>query len=271
MKPGFSSKKCTVASSCGVGGTAAPVELVPPSLPNSDRKDKVGRIKSWAATSCTRLAKSRMEGGMVAHTDLQFQCMTYLAAKEVVVKEESTSEVDVPSSEEDSPHGSPQSSLSSFDSGVGPTLAVQEQIPLSVLHQRLAKSWDGIALDISFSSSLFALEEDSSKGSKSPWDPTSRSFDQFAMREEELPALAVDLFAEMGIMKELGIPRSDISKMVKAAQARYNNQPYHNFRHAFDVFQATTVLLHQSGLAHTASKVELLALLSSALLHDGAS
>eukprot|EP00959_Pyramimonas_sp_CCMP1952_P050975 1064675-Pyramimonas_sp.AAC.1 len=58
--------------------------------------------------------------------------------------------------------------------------------------------------------------------------------------------------------------------MVQTGMLLYHNQPYHNFRHAFDVFQATNVLLHRTGLVEVASAVEIFSLLVAALLHDGA-
>ena len=101
-------------------------------------------------------------------------------------------------------------------------------------------------------------------------DISSRHFNQFILRREELASYAVDMFQRLDLLEPLGIPPLDMLKMVQVTETRYHDLPYHNFRHAFDVLQATYVLLHETGLAFIANKVELFALMATALLHDGA-
>lgn len=48
----------------------------------------------------------------------------------------------------------------------------------------------------------------------------------------------------------------------------YNNNPYHNFRHAFDVTQAVYLFLTKGKAAELLSHIEILGLLIAALSHD---
>ena len=100
-------------------------------------------------------------------------------------------------------------------------------------------------------------------------DMLDAEFDQLILRDEELPACIIGVFIELELLQDLGISEDAMDRLVRATAARYQLQPYHNFRHAFDVFQAAYLLLVRSGQVKIASKVEQFTLLVTALLHDG--
>eukprot|EP00976_Prorocentrum_cordatum_P106581 1194481-Prorocentrum_minimum.AAC.3 len=101
-------------------------------------------------------------------------------------------------------------------------------------------------------------------------DINSEDFNQYTLRDAELVPAVVGVFESLGLCQRTGVTTEKVSKMVQTGMLLYHNQPYHNFRHAFDVFQATNVLLHRTGLVEVASAVEIFSLLVAALLHDGA-
>ena len=138
---------------------------------------------------------------------------------------------------------------------------LKQQNALSAVHQSHVKTCDGI--------SLHATTSPTARAAHGTADLKSINFNQFVLRDEELTVYAVEMFQNLEVLDELQIPPAEITRMVKATKARYQHQPYHNFRHAFDVLQATYCLLLETGLALSASKVELFTLMVTALLHDG--
>ena len=136
---------------------------------------------------------------------------------------------------------------------------------------RLASVHAPVASSSHRSSSLTATHvQDRTTVSDGTTDLRCRIFDQRILRREELASYAVDMFQNLSVLEALGISQLDMLNMVQTTEKRYHDNPYHNFRHAFDVLQAMYHLLHETGLAFTATKVELFALMATALLHDGA-
>uniref|UniRef100_A0A7S0N3R3 Phosphodiesterase n=1 Tax=Pyramimonas obovata TaxID=1411642 RepID=A0A7S0N3R3_9CHLO len=99
-------------------------------------------------------------------------------------------------------------------------------------------------------------------------DINSVDFDQFSLRDSELVPAVVGVFESLGLCRGMGITTEQLSKLARNGLSLYLKQPYHNVRHAFDVFQAVNVLLSGTGLVKTASQTELFSLLIAALLHD---
>jgi hypothetical protein len=100
-------------------------------------------------------------------------------------------------------------------------------------------------------------------------DMLDTEFDQLLLRDEELPHCVIGVFTKLDLLQGLSISEEALFRMVRVTMARYQLQPYHNFRHAFDVFQASFLLLVRSGQDKIASKMEMGILLLTALLHDG--
>lgn len=96
----------------------------------------------------------------------------------------------------------------------------------------------------------------------------SIDFNQFSLRDSELVPAVVGVFDSLGLCQGMGITKQNLAKMVSKCMSLYHRQPYHNFRHAFDVLQAANLLLHGTKLAETASRPEVFSLLAAALLHD---
>lgn len=137
---------------------------------------------------------------------------------------------------------------------------------ISSTHEENVKSWDDPAL---LHCTVFGASHNIKRDKEHKRnDMLDAEFDQLILRDEELPACIIGVFRELELLQDLGISEDALDRLVRATAARYQLQPYHNFRHAFDVFQAAYLLLVRSGQVKFASKVEQFTLLVTALLHD---
>lgn len=97
----------------------------------------------------------------------------------------------------------------------------------------------------------------------SEWD-----FEVLDHSEDALVGYIVEIFIASGIPLHFNIEEAQIRQFVLEVRSQYLSPPYHNFTHAFDVFQAMTVLLLQCGASHYFTMQEMFALLCATLLHD---
>jgi CheY-like chemotaxis protein len=95
-------------------------------------------------------------------------------------------------------------------------------------------------------------------------------FNVFDFSEDQLLVLAKHMFVSLGLLQQCGMPEETLDEFLLEVRRGYNDNPYHNWRHAFDVTQATFVFIVKfcgpATLALTAT--EQLALLVAALSHD---
>ncbi len=97
---------------------------------------------------------------------------------------------------------------------------------------------------------------------------SSWQFDAFAHSEDELCVLALAMFEHFDLVQLCQASTDVFERLVMAVRQGYGDHPYHNWRHAFDVAQATFVfLVRHAGPLH-ATPTERLALLVAALCHD---
>eukprot|EP00698_Gefionella_okellyi_P003609 TRINITY_DN13389_c0_g1_i1.p1 TRINITY_DN13389_c0_g1~~TRINITY_DN13389_c0_g1_i1.p1 ORF type:complete len:580 (-),score=133.94 TRINITY_DN13389_c0_g1_i1:81-1820(-) len=97
------------------------------------------------------------------------------------------------------------------------------------------------------------------------WD-----FDVWSYKEEGLLNFLKDMFSDFGLMERFNISEVRLKSFLLAVRAQYNSKnPYHNFRHAFDVTHAVYVCLTQGqGAARLLTHLDIFAVLVAALLHD---
>ncbi len=63
------------------------------------------------------------------------------------------------------------------------------------------------------------------------WD-----FDVWAYKEEQLFPFFADMFNDFGLFEKFNVPREKFQNFLNEAKNNYSKKnPYHNFRHAFDV------------------------------------
>lgn len=85
---------------------------------------------------------------------------------------------------------------------------------------------------------------------------------------DELTYMLILMYDNLGLVDEFNIPIDNIVSLCKALQGSYLDNPYHNFRHAFDVTQMCYYYVTQSKCRAFLTKLDQLALLTSALCHD---
>jgi CheY-like chemotaxis protein len=94
------------------------------------------------------------------------------------------------------------------------------------------------------------------------------SFNVFDYSEDELLVLGKSMFLQLGLVDFCNVSVDVLERFLVAVRQGYNDNPYHNWRHAFDVAQATFVFLVQFNKSVSFTLSEQLALLVASLCHD---
>jgi response regulator RpfG family c-di-GMP phosphodiesterase len=109
-------------------------------------------------------------------------------------------------------------------------------------------------------------QEESSKSQEAlrSWD-----FDVWAYKEEQLFPIIADMFNDFGLFERFNVPKDKFQNFLNECRNNYvRKNPYHNFRHAFDVTQTVYLLLTSGGAAAYLSYLEIFAVLIGAVIHD---
>ncbi len=93
-------------------------------------------------------------------------------------------------------------------------------------------------------------------------------FDVWQHSEDELLALTVEIFQDMGLCAEFDIPLPILQNFVVSVRKSYRANAFHNWYHGFSVFHFAYLLLRATDGAQPISKLEVLATMVAALCHD---
>jgi hypothetical protein len=93
-------------------------------------------------------------------------------------------------------------------------------------------------------------------------------FDVWSYSIDELKLFIINMFADLGLFKRFVINQDKFRSFLNDVAAAYRDNPYHNFRHCFDVTHACFLILHLAGVRRHFSSLEVLALMFSCLVHD---
>jgi hypothetical protein len=94
------------------------------------------------------------------------------------------------------------------------------------------------------------------------------SFNVFEHSEAELLGIAKHIFVHLGILSTVSVTEDVLEHFLVAVKELYKDNPYHNWRHAVDVLQATFWFITHCCDNFYLTSLELLSLLVSALCHD---
>jgi hypothetical protein len=94
------------------------------------------------------------------------------------------------------------------------------------------------------------------------------SFDPFLESEHSLLVSIPTMFETFELLTRFHIDRKQFEHFLADVRTTYNNNPYHNFRHAFDVTQTVFAMLTTFDAAALLTHTEILGLLLAALCHD---
>lgn len=94
------------------------------------------------------------------------------------------------------------------------------------------------------------------------------SFDPFLESESSLLVSIPTMFETFELFTRFRIDRKVFEHFLTDVRTTYNNNPYHNFRHAFDVTQTVFAMLTTFDAAALLTHIEILGLLLAALCHD---
>lgn len=93
-------------------------------------------------------------------------------------------------------------------------------------------------------------------------------FPIFEYDDNELMNMVEMLFESFGLLTKFHIDHLTFSIFMREVRSRYQRNHYHNFRHAFDVCQTVSSLVHKCRNDFGFSDLTILGLLISALCHD---
>lgn len=109
-------------------------------------------------------------------------------------------------------------------------------------------------------------QDNESKSDELLRDP---DFDVWSYSEEQLLPLCEDVLNHFGLIDRFKISREKLRHFLSDVSWNYSKQnPYHNFRHAFDVMQTTFLLLTNMNASSLLNYLEIFAILIAALVHD---
>jgi hypothetical protein len=95
------------------------------------------------------------------------------------------------------------------------------------------------------------------------------TFDQFAFQEDELADLFVGAFSKFNIFEEFSVPMPVFRSFLTSMRAGYRSEnPYHNYRHAFDVMQMLMAFLELTNATAYITSFDVFLLMVSAIGHD---
>ena len=109
-----------------------------------------------------------------------------------------------------------------------------------------------------------SVDESKSHDLLRSWD-----FDVWSYKEEQLFPFIVEMFNDFGLLERFSVPLEKFQNLLNDVRNNYSKKnPYHNFRHAFDVTQTVYLLLTNAQAASLLSYIEIFAILIAALVHD---
>lgn len=96
----------------------------------------------------------------------------------------------------------------------------------------------------------------------------SWAFDVWQRTEDELIPLAFAMFDDLHLISHYSLPRHMLWAFIEDVRASYLHNPYHNWRHAFDVLHAMYLFLKLPDVAEQLGPLEQLAAMFAAISHD---
>jgi len=93
-------------------------------------------------------------------------------------------------------------------------------------------------------------------------------FPCFDYTPEQLTVYTTRLFTDLGLLAQFNIEASTMSRFVAEVARRYNEVPYHNFYHAFSVFQSCVWFCAKTTKGEQLSAIQKLSMLVASLCHD---
>ncbi|XP_046569896.1 cGMP-specific 3',5'-cyclic phosphodiesterase-like [Haliotis rubra] len=100
------------------------------------------------------------------------------------------------------------------------------------------------------------------------WGLYKYEFDDFEMDEFDTCRAVVRMFCEIGAMEKFKVPYDVLCRWTLTVRKNYRPVIYHNWRHAFNVFQSMFTIMFTGNLAKAFDDIEIFAVLAACLCHD---
>ena len=101
-------------------------------------------------------------------------------------------------------------------------------------------------------------------------DVQQSSFNVFTKSHDQLKWYAIRMFDSLGLLYYFRIHPSTFQDFITAICSKYNDNPYHNFKHAFNVLHVSyrLIFISKNELDEVLTPLDILAVLVAALGHD---
>lgn len=99
-------------------------------------------------------------------------------------------------------------------------------------------------------------------------DIKSWNFDVWRWSEEVLVSSISSVMNDLNLLQKFEIQSSKLTEFVHSIKEHYHNNPYHNFYHAFSVFQVSYLLTLETRARLIMNEIDILGLLIAAICHD---
>uniref|UniRef100_A0A8C7S1G9 Phosphodiesterase n=1 Tax=Oncorhynchus mykiss TaxID=8022 RepID=A0A8C7S1G9_ONCMY len=93
-------------------------------------------------------------------------------------------------------------------------------------------------------------------------------FSDFDCTELELVMCGIQMYYEVGVVKKFQVPQEVLVRFLFSISKGYRKITYHNWRHGFNVGQTMFTLLTTGNLKRYYTDLEVMAMITSAFLHD---
>eukprot|EP00002_Diphylleia_rotans_P033211 TRINITY_DN7036_c0_g1_i7.p1 TRINITY_DN7036_c0_g1~~TRINITY_DN7036_c0_g1_i7.p1 ORF type:complete len:1022 (+),score=237.43 TRINITY_DN7036_c0_g1_i7:67-3132(+) len=94
------------------------------------------------------------------------------------------------------------------------------------------------------------------------------SLDHFGYTEDEMIGMIIAGFEALDLLSLYSIDEAILRKFICTVYSNYQQNPYHNFIHAFSVFHCAFMILTTTELPEYLTSLDILALMIAALCHD---
>ncbi|XP_046371054.1 cGMP-specific 3',5'-cyclic phosphodiesterase-like [Haliotis rufescens] len=100
------------------------------------------------------------------------------------------------------------------------------------------------------------------------WGLYTYIFDDSEMDELDTCRAVIKIFCEVGAVEKLKVPYDVLCRWTLSVKKNYRPVTYHNWRHAFNVFQSMFTIMYTGKLGKTFDDIEIFAILAACLCHD---
>ncbi|KAJ8415899.1 hypothetical protein AAFF_G00404560 [Aldrovandia affinis] len=145
----------------------------------------------------------------------------------------------------------------------------------TMMYNQVKKTWakQSVALDmLSYHATCSKVEVDRLKAAKIPLSSElgidEFHFNDFSLDNDAMITASLRMFLELGVVQKFKIDYEVLCRWLLTVRKNYRTVAYHNWRHAFNVYQCMFAMIKTAEFQDVLSDSETLALMVGCLCHD---